>query len=121
MTYGFLGVIFFGTVKRGFNINTKVNFESFFNAFFLLVRCATGEDWNSLMHDAAITKPYCKTPANTFYYESNCGDKYLAYIYFHTYNWLVTYFLLNVFIGVVIDNFSTFYLSANDPIMSEAD
>ena len=43
------------------------------------------------------------------------------YIYFHTYNWFITYILLNVLIGVVIDNFSTFYLSANDPIMSEAD
>ena len=46
---------------------------------------------------------------------------FFRYIYFHTYNWIVTYILLNVLIGVVIDNFATFYLSANDPIMSEAD
>ena len=78
MTYGYLGVVFFGTVKRGFNINKKVNFENWLNAFFLLVRCATGEDWNSLMHDAAISEPYCRTPPGAIYYESNCGSKTLA-------------------------------------------
>ena len=78
MTYGYLGVVFFGTVKRGLSINKKVNFETWMNAVFLLVRCATGEDWNSLMHDAAISEPYCRSPKNSIYYKSNCGNKTLA-------------------------------------------
>lgn len=121
ITYSYIGIIFFGSVKRGANLNNKVNFESFTNAIFLLIRIATGEDWNSLMHDAMIGEPYCTINNDTNYWKSNCGNKPLALIYFHTYNWLITYVLLNVMIGVVIENFSIFYLADNDPIMSNQD
>ena len=120
-TYGYIGIIFFGSVKRGFNLNSDVNFETFGNTILLLIRIATGKDWNRLMHDAMISKPYCRIQEHKNYWESNCGNRPLALLYFHSYIWLITYFLLNVLIAVVIDNFSLFYLSDNDPIMSQQD
>ena len=107
--YCFAGIIFFGSVKRGYNINGKANFESFGKTFFLLTRIATGEDWNSLMHDAMISAPYCRFEPTLYYWDSNCGHPVIAAVYFHSYIFIITYILLNVFIAFIIENFSIFY------------
>ena len=99
ITYAFIGIIFFGSVKPGVNLNRKVNFRDFRNAMFLLIRIMTGEDWNSLMHDVCLQPPYCYNKPQDNYWNTNCGNKPLAYIYFHTFTIIITYFMLNVLTG----------------------
>ena len=99
ITYAYIGIIFFGKVKRGIHLNQKVNFDDFRNAMFLLIRIMTGEDWNSLMHDVCLQPPYCDDRPKTNYWENNCGNRPLAYIYFHTFTVIITYFLFNVLTG----------------------
>ena len=121
LCYAFVGVIMFGSVKPGLAINRNVNFTTSYNALLLLFRVATGEDWNKIMHDAMLSKPYCTEDLTNNYWESNCGNPTFALLYFHSYYLIINYIFLNLFIAVVIENFSIFYSTDDDPIMSQQD
>uniref|UniRef100_A0A8C4QUY6 Ion transport domain-containing protein n=1 Tax=Eptatretus burgeri TaxID=7764 RepID=A0A8C4QUY6_EPTBU len=54
LCYAFAGVVLFGTVKYGENINRHANFSSAGKAIALLFRIVTGEDWNKIMHDCMV-------------------------------------------------------------------
>lgn len=47
--YAVLGMNLFAYVMNQEAINDQVNFRKFGPAFMLLLRCATGENWNKLM------------------------------------------------------------------------
>ena len=36
-------------------MNDHANFQSFASTFILLIRCVTGENWNSLMRELAVS------------------------------------------------------------------
>lgn len=117
--YAFVGVIMFGSVKHGLALNRQVNFETSWNALLVLFRVTTGEDWHRIMHDAMIAKPYCRTKPRMNYWESNCGNRTAALLFFNSYYVIISYIFLNLFIAVVIENFSIFYSTDDDPIMSQ--
>ena len=119
--YAFVGVILFGSVKPGLAINRRVNFSTSYNALLLLFRITTGEDWNKIMHDAMLSKPYCSEKPDQNYWLSSCGSPTFAMLYFHSYYLIISYIFLNLFIAVVIENFSIFYSTDDDPIMSQQD
>ncbi|EDO45174.1 predicted protein, partial [Nematostella vectensis] len=119
MCYSLMGVILFGTVKYGEAINRYANFGTSFNAMILLFRVTTGEDWNKIMHDCMVGEPYC-TPEENFW-ESDCGNYTASLIYFITFYIVVSFILLNVFVAVIIENFSLFYASDEDSLLSNTD
>lgn len=45
------GMDLFGEIEIGEFINGDANFSTFYLALITLFRCATGEDWNGIMHD----------------------------------------------------------------------
>ena len=49
--FSILGVFLFAEVKLQWYLDVHANFQSFGNAFLTLLRCATGEAWNSIMVD----------------------------------------------------------------------
>ena len=50
--FSILGCYLFGDITKGKVINNEdINFKNFLNAFFLLFRCMTGEDWPTIMFD----------------------------------------------------------------------
>lgn len=51
--YAALGINLFSGVKYNGEINEKNNFRTLGSSFLLLMRCATGEDWNLIMSDLA--------------------------------------------------------------------
>jgi hypothetical protein len=52
--YSILGCFAFGSVKStGKIINDYNNFHNFHNAILTLFRCATGEDWYSIMFEVS--------------------------------------------------------------------
>ena len=51
--YAALGINLFSQVQYQNELNEKNNFRSFGNAMVLLMRCATGEDWNLIMYELA--------------------------------------------------------------------
>ena len=84
------------------------NFESFGNTMLMLIRMTTGENWDFVMHDMMIQAPFC-TPNRTSYLDSDCGSQPWAYFMFLSFYIICTYILLNMFIAVIISNFSFAY------------
>jgi len=54
--YAALGINLFSGVMYQEVINEKNNFRTFEGALLVLMRCATGEDWNLIMSELAVTK-----------------------------------------------------------------
>lgn len=70
----------------------------------------TGEDWHRIMHDLTIESPYCVEALND-YSERDCGSPSWSFFLFLTFFVIGTYICLNLFIMVILDNFSYWYQS----------
>ena len=82
-------------------------------AFLLLMRCSTGEAWNSVMMDAGRTRSIlfqCNPEADYYSILANnmqtdgCGNS-LAVPYFYSFTLIVSQIFLNLFIAIIIDSF----------------
>lgn len=96
--YAYMGVLFFGTVKRGAHLNDHANFESFPKAMLTLFRIATNDEWRGVMEECMVRPPHCSTK------EENCGSL-LAVPFFITFVLLISIIMLNLFTAVIIENF----------------
>ena len=101
--YAILGMQLFGNVKFGEFLNENANFRSFGSAMLMLMRVVTGESWNFIMKDCQISPPQCTDfngpttagigdtsleSAETvpgYYLMNDCGNSWLAVIYFITF------------------------------------
>lgn len=90
--YAVIGMNIFYDVKHSEYITKHVNFESFYKSIRLMFIASTGENWNGIMHNI-----YCST---------ECGDNPFAIIYWVSFTFIATFMCLNIFIAVIIDNFS---------------
>ena len=89
------GMDLFGQIESGAvqgadggGIDANCNFNTFYMAVFVLIRAATGESWNAIMHD---------TVAET------AGLSYIFWMGFQ----LVTFFIfMNVFIAVIYEEYT---------------
>ncbi|KAE9001800.1 Sodium channel protein type 5 subunit alpha [Phytophthora rubi] len=115
--YSTMGVQIFAKVALSDNIDSHANFQDFGNGFLFLLRAATGEAWNSCMHDLASNTPGCidDPPYNATMCGFNnfdgcqplngCGNP-IAYAFFCTFTLLITYVMLNLTIAVILEGFS---------------
>jgi voltage-dependent calcium channel L type alpha-1D len=86
--YATLGVAFFADVDSGVAVDDRfANFATFGNAIFLLFRIATGEDWELIMED--VSSQYAWAP-----------------VYFVSFVIIGAFVMLNLFIAVIMENFS---------------
>mmetsp|Transcript_35371 Transcript_35371/g.54134 ORF Transcript_35371/g.54134 Transcript_35371/m.54134 type:complete len:301 (+) Transcript_35371:3572-4474(+) len=118
--FSVIGMNMFATVIYQEELNENMNFQNFSMALIILLRCSTGENWNDIMRELAIeeSKPietadgpeYCVTEQS--YAERNavgpkeCGGKE-AYIYFGVFIVVIQMMMLNLFIAVVLEGFSS--------------
>lgn len=111
--YSVIGIGQFGAITLQENLNFHTNFQGIFEAFLLLMRCATGEGWNSVMMDAA--RPYqilfqCNENSDYYSIRANggqtdgCGNP-VAIAYFYSFTLIVSQIFLNLFIAIIIDSF----------------
>uniref|UniRef100_A0AC35G378 Ion transport domain-containing protein n=1 Tax=Panagrolaimus sp. PS1159 TaxID=55785 RepID=A0AC35G378_9BILA len=109
-------------VKYGHTISKHVNFRTSKEALVVLFRCVTGEDWNDIMHAiGAVNPPFCFWREGMNYWETDCGNYYGAVIYFCSFYLIITYIVLNVLVAIIMENFSLFYSSEEDALLSYAD
>jgi hypothetical protein len=87
-TFSVAGMDLFGLITKGDFINEDANFSTFYLAIITVFRCATGEDWNGVMHDC-----YNEIGAT-------------AVIYWIAQQLITKYLFLNVFIAVIYENFN---------------
>ncbi|KAF8321114.1 hypothetical protein DL93DRAFT_1599778 [Clavulina sp. PMI_390] len=92
----------FGLTRWNSSETYNQNFRSLDKALVMLAFMSTGEGWNGYMHDYATSYPYCtSTPTGT-----DCGSIGWAYGLFIAWNVVSMYIFLNMFTGVVVENFS---------------
>ncbi|XP_048095984.1 sodium leak channel non-selective protein [Alosa alosa] len=120
LCYAFAGVVLFGTVKYGENINRHANFSTAGKAITVLFRIVTGEDWNKIMHDCMVQPPFC-TPDSLRYWETDCGNYAGALIYFCSFYVIIAYIMLNLLVAIIVENFSLFYSTEEDQLLSYND
>nr|XP_009858187.2 sodium leak channel non-selective protein [Ciona intestinalis] len=119
LCYAYAGVVLFGTVKYGENIDRHANFATAPLAVTVLFRIVTGEDWNKIMHDCMIQPPRC-TPHHN-YWETDCGNKTAALVYFCSFYVIIAYIMLNLLVAIIVENFSLFYTMDEDILLSYND
>ncbi|CAM9262063.1 unnamed protein product, partial [Lampetra planeri] len=120
LCYAFAGVVLFGTVKYGENINRHANFSTAGKAITVLFRIVTGEDWNKIMHDCMVLPPFC-TPSRVNYWETDCGNYAGALLYFCSFYVIIAYIMLNLLVAIIVENFSLFYSTEEDQLLSYND
>ncbi|CAM1295429.1 Uncharacterised protein r2_g457 [Pycnogonum litorale] len=79
-------------------VNSKINFDNVGNGYLALFQVATFEGWMEIMIDAVDARDINEQPER----ESNLA----AYVYFVVFIICGSFFTLNLFIGVIIDNFN---------------
>jgi len=109
--YAVIGMTFFGNVRHGNSITSHYNFEKFDQAMLTLLMMITGENWTGIMHDCAIEFPRC-TSYETVLQDGtvlapDCGDSTAAYLFFISFYFIGTFFLLSLFVAVISDCFQT--------------
>lgn len=112
-TWGILFLVYsialnqiFGLTKLGPNTSGNINFRTVPKALIVLFRCSFGEGWNYIMADLAVDIPYCYTYSGT---GNDCGSELYAYLLLMSWNILSMYIFLNMFISLIIGNFSYVY------------
>ncbi|TEB23953.1 high-affinity cell membrane calcium channel [Coprinellus micaceus] len=103
--FGILFVEVFGLTKWGGAETRTQNYSSLGSALVMLAFQSTGEAWNQYMHDFDLTYPRC-TNSSSSRNLSDCGSTAWAFGLFIAWNLLSMYIFVNMFTGVVVENFS---------------
>ncbi|XP_047138402.1 probable voltage-dependent N-type calcium channel subunit alpha-1B isoform X2 [Hydra vulgaris] len=94
-------------------INENNHFRSFFSSIQVLFRISTGENWPDIMLACAEKAP-CDKAIKSTDGDDICGS-YFSYIYFTSFIFFSSFLLLNLFVAVIMDNFS--FLTADSSIL----
>ena len=112
-----LAVQLFGTVRPGNRLGKEANFASFTNSAHTIVQLMFGEDFPTLWDDCRVAPPSC-SPAifdgnGKKIAPSDCSSApFNANWFFMLVLILTNYVMLNLFVGMIINNFA--YISAKD-------
>ncbi|XP_074640062.1 sodium channel protein para-like [Tubulanus polymorphus] len=90
-----------GLQSEGYNVtwdNARVNFDNVMNAYLALFQVATFKGWMVIMQDATDFRGKEKQPEREY--------NVYFYVYFVLFIIFGSFFTLNLFIGVIIDNFN---------------
>lgn len=117
--YSLMGVQLFGTVKFGENLSRQANFKTAKLGTITMFRIVTGEDWYRMMHDCMIGLPHCTKGKN--YWETDCGNFGISFAFFSSFYIIITHMVLNLLVAIIMENFSLFYSSEEDALLSYTD
>ncbi|CAH7684043.1 Ion transport protein-domain-containing protein [Phakopsora pachyrhizi] len=110
LVFGIMFVENFSLTRIGpSSISRNSNYQSLANSLVMLAIQSTGEGWNNFMHDYTVEAPYCIDSPN--YLFNDCGSEVASYILFISWNVLSMYIILNMFTGLVVDNFAFVFQS----------
>jgi hypothetical protein len=118
--YAILGVQLFCFLPENEELTKDLNFRSFSNACLLLFRFATGENWNGFMRKMLVSVDNCQdvqvfNPDMPWCLKEDdrpnctpllgCGVGISAYLYFYSFVIVVSFVILNLFVGIVLEAF----------------
>lgn len=106
--YSILGMRLFGSIVYGDYLDANANFCTFATSMLTMLRCATGESWNGIMHDAMITpgsvysdtedEP-CSEDAGT------CGSPIASILFFVSFQVVANFITLNMMIALILEEY----------------
>jgi hypothetical protein len=103
--FAFLGMAFFNNVRTviyddsGAILDYDLNFFNFPRSMITLYLIATLDNWGDVMQGTAVQPPYCVEGLD-------CGYRVVAYLFFLFFIVAVAFVMVNLFIAVVLENFS---------------
>ena len=119
--YAVIGMQLFSFIPNNDMVTEHANFRSFGSAMFLLLRFSTGENWNGYMRSIVPSSDDCdrypqhdKTSTwclsgsdnpNQCTKINGCGAGIAAFIFFYSFTLLVSFVILNLFVGIVLEAF----------------
>ncbi|XP_057660012.1 voltage-dependent calcium channel type A subunit alpha-1 isoform X46 [Diorhabda carinulata] len=111
--YAIIGMQVFGNIEVSpeTSIDRHNNFRNFIQGLMLLFRCATGENWPSIMLSCIKGR---KCDSNSGKSGEQCGHN-IAYAYFVSFIFFCSFLMLNLFVAVIMDNFD--YLTRDPSIL----
>ena len=71
----------------------------------VLLRCSTGEGYNTIMSDLGVQPPYCVASGLL----SNCGSAWKASLFFIVFYYMQAFILMNLLIAVILGMFFFFF------------
>ncbi|KAH0580401.1 hypothetical protein H2248_001903 [Termitomyces sp. 'cryptogamus'] len=104
--FAILFVEVFSLTKWNSGETRNMNYNSIGSALVMLAFMSVGEGWNQYMHDYTISYPRCTNNSSIALDSSDCGSESWAFALFITWNLLSMYIFVNMFTGVVVENFS---------------
>ena len=132
--FSVIGMNMFSDVIHQFELNENNNFSNFGTSLILLIRCATGERWNFVMRELAVTNDKLQSHVNYYDFEilkhkfndlenlecienqslesklldgpKECGTQ-MSYVYFILFIVIIQIMMLNLFTAVVLEGFSS--------------
>ena len=131
--YAVCGMQLYSFIPENEHLNKHASFRSFGKSMMLLLRFSTGEDWNGFMRSIIpdkegciidplynATSPWCFRDEDypTCTEINGCGAGYSAFIYFYSFTLIVSFVILNLFVGVVLEAFES---SAEGDILEQDD
>jgi len=103
--FAVIGMQLYGHTRFGKALTPDNNFKDFGNALIVLCRVAFG-DFVSLKQDCSVQPPLCTSESSSDS-ESDCGvNEIIANIYFMSFITIATYVFLNLFVAVIMENFT---------------
>ena len=108
------GMQLFATTRYGQRLGPTASFDSYLNSILLVWQLVTGDEWMILLQDLSVQPPFCSPKFSAELEPSyqgpdrswgDCGSS-SASPYFLGLKLVCEYMLLNLFIGLILDNFS---------------
>ncbi|CAD8122391.1 unnamed protein product [Paramecium sonneborni] len=109
--FALFGCQMYGHLEKGQVMDDQINFKNIAQAMLALFKCASGDDWRTIMTDTIFYNPYCAED------EQYCGSIYNQ-IYFFLFMLLSNYVLLNLFVLGLVEQFEQFFMLQNSMIQT---
>lgn len=111
--FSVLGASMFSATKYGMRLGPTANFNSWSDSIVTAYQIVTGDEWMTIMDDCAVVPPMCTPlfdstvhgyngPDMTF---GDCGSEFSPF-YFIAFKLIGEAIMLNLFIGMIIENFA---------------
>ncbi|CAD8208793.1 unnamed protein product [Paramecium pentaurelia] len=111
LVFALFGCQLYGQIDSGQIMDDQINFHNIAQAMLTLFKCASGDDWRTIMTDTMHHNPNCSTDS------SYCGSTYNQ-IYFFLFMLLSNYVFLNLFVLGLIEQFESFFQVQNSIIQT---
>ncbi|CAD8200926.1 unnamed protein product [Paramecium octaurelia] len=111
LIFALIGCQLYGQIDSGAVMDDQINFQNVAQALLALFKCASGDDWRTIMTDTMQHNPLCLDDPKY------CGSVHNQYFFF-LFMLLSNYVLLNLFVLGLIEQFEQFFQLQNSLIQT---